>query len=163
MTPEDLIIQDLRGENEALRCRVQELSDRLDRYEYGADGKASPLTYIKDRGEGVTGKTKIYIAGKITGDESYRAKFSLYEKALSAKAAVVLNPANMPEGMSRADYMRVCLAMIDIADIAVFLPDWQDSEGAKVERAYCEYIGKDIAEAGIGACGLGDDNNADNR
>lgn len=142
---------------------MRELSDRLDRYEYGADGKASHLTHMKDRDGGAAEKTKIYIAGRITGDEEYRAKFSLYEKALSAKGAAVLNPANMPEGMSRADYMRICLAMIDIADIAAFLPDWQDSEGAKVERAYCEYIGKDIAEAGIGTCRLGDDNNADNR
>ena len=33
-------------------------------------------------------------------------------------------------------------AMIDAADVCAFLPDWEESRGARLERAYCEYIGK---------------------
>lgn len=45
-----------------------------------------------------------------------------------------------------ADYMRICMAMIDAADCVVFLPDAGDSAGARLERAYCEYVGKETAE-----------------
>lgn len=58
---------------------------------------------------------KIYIAGKIAGDRRYRAKFREAAKAL------------------------------DAADLAVFLPDYQESRGAMVEWAYCQRIGKDCA------------------
>jgi hypothetical protein len=46
--------------------------------------------------------------------------------------------------MTRADYMRICLAMIDIADYIEFLPDYMESPGAMLELRYCEYIGKKI-------------------
>lgn len=70
---------------------------------------------------------KIYIAGKITGDKAYRAKFAAAEKTLRAQGFTVINPAVLPEGMRPADYMRICFAMVDIADEVVFLPDWQES------------------------------------
>lgn len=40
---------------------------------------------------------------------------------------IVLNPAHLPEGMKSADYMRICLAMIDSADLVAFLPGWESS------------------------------------
>lgn len=36
--------------------------------------------------------------------------------------------------------------MIDVADSVVFLPNAKDSAGARLERAYCEYIGKETEE-----------------
>ena len=44
--------------------------------------------------------------------------------------------------MDSADYMRICFAMIDCADIVGFLRDWEDSPGARLEQSYCRYIGK---------------------
>ena len=55
---------------------------------------------------------------------------------------VALTPDILPEGMTQPDYMRICFAMIDCADVVLLLPDWKDSKGAQLERAYCEYIGK---------------------
>ena len=55
----------------------------------------------------------------------------------------MLNPAELPGGMSREDYMRICFAMIDVADAVVFLPDAPESAGARLEMAYCEYIEKE--------------------
>ena len=55
----------------------------------------------------------------------------------------MLNPAELPEGMDQADYMRICFAMIDVADAVVFLPDAAESAGARLEMAYCEYIEKE--------------------
>ena len=42
---------------------------------------------------------KVYIAGKITGDRRYRAKFREAAKALEEAGHVVLNPATLPDGM----------------------------------------------------------------
>lgn len=93
---------------------------------------------------------KIYIAGKITGDPEYRRKFSaaaeVYRHPDEATEYAILNPAELPEGMEPGDYMRVCLAMIDTCDAAVFLPDWQRSAGAQIERAYCRYVGKMVVD-----------------
>ena len=78
---------------------------------------------------------KIYIAGKITGDPGYRDKFAAAEIQLGWQGHTVLNPAELPSGMSREDYMRICFAMIDVADAVVFLPDWR-----RFQREWCRPI-----------------------
>ena len=45
--------------------------------------------------------------------------------------------------MAPADYLRICFAMIDVADAVVFLSDAKESAGAKLEMAYCNYTGKE--------------------
>ena len=75
---------------------------------------------------------KVYIAGKITGDPGYRDKFAAAEIQLGGKGHTVLNPAELPEGMAKADYMRICFAMIDVADAVIFLPDAAESAGARL-------------------------------
>lgn len=92
---------------------------------------------------------KVYIAGKITGNENYREKFAKAQAELEKDGHTVLNPAVMPEGLTKAEYMRICFAMIDTADEVRFLPGWQDSEGAKVEYAYCLYVGKKMLDLGL--------------
>lgn len=90
--------------------------------------------------------SKVYIAGKITGDCEYREKFERAAELLRRQGHVVLNPAVLPEGMSAADYMRICFAMIDVADRVALLPGWRESHGALLERKYCAYIGKELVE-----------------
>lgn len=85
---------------------------------------------------------KAYIAGKITGDSTYREKFQRAQKALEGEGFIVLNPAVLPEGMLSSDYMRICFAMIDCADVVAFIPDYDQSRGAQLEWAYCQYTGK---------------------
>lgn len=87
---------------------------------------------------------KIYIAGKITGDAGYSRKFAAAEKRLKEQGHIVLNPALLPEGMTPEDYMRICFAMIDVAEAVLFLPDYLDSAGAMVEHTYCRYIAKKV-------------------
>lgn len=88
--------------------------------------------------------TKIYIAGKITGDPDYKAKFEEAENFYKKKGYTVLTPTWMPTGMQPADYMRICFVMIDTADMVAFLSDFKQSAGAEVEHAYCCYIDKNI-------------------
>lgn len=93
---------------------------------------------------------KVYIAGKISGDPDYKNKFKKAADGLIKLGLIPLNPANHPENMSAADYMRLSFAMIDIADAVYFLPDWIGSRGAKIEHDYCEYIGKAILNSSGG-------------
>lgn len=88
--------------------------------------------------------SKIYIAGKIAGEPKYKDLFEAEADKQRAAGHIVLNPAELPEGMSRADYMRICLAMIDAADKVILLPNYQQSPGARLEREYCQYTGKPV-------------------
>ena len=66
---------------------------------------------------------KVYLSGKITGDDEYRWKFMDAQTALELNGHVVLNPALLPTGLDEDDYMRIALAMLDSADMMVCLPD----------------------------------------
>lgn len=85
---------------------------------------------------------KAYIAGKISGDPQYREKFQAAKETLERNGLIVLNPALLPEGMEPKDYMKICFAMIDVADYVFLLPDWCESKGANLEYEYCRYTGK---------------------
>ena len=89
----------------------------------------------------------IYLAGKITSDPHYREKFeAAAERLRSWPDAIVLNPAELPEGMRAEDYMAICLPMLLRAERVVFLPDWRESGGARIEHALAEYVGKPIVD-----------------
>lgn len=85
---------------------------------------------------------KIYIAGKITGDPNYKDKFRRAKEILEAQGHIVLNPAMLPEGMTRDEYMHICIPMLEVSDQAVFIPDYFESEGARLEYNWCCYTGK---------------------
>lgn len=93
-------------------------------------------------------RMKIYIAGKITGEPNYKEKFDIAATSLEAQGHIVLNPAELPEGMLPADYMRICFTMIDTADAIYLLKGWHSSSGASIERNYAMYTGKSILTEG---------------
>lgn len=85
---------------------------------------------------------KLYLAGKITGDTGYKQKFQQAQEDLEGQGFTVLNPAILPQGLTQADHMRICFAMMDGADVVAFLPDYEQSRGAQLEWAWCQYVGK---------------------
>ena len=87
---------------------------------------------------------KIFISGKITGNEIYYAQFLTAEIELKNKGHIVFNPATMPIGLEYEQYMHICKAMIDICDTVAFLPNWKDSKGAKIEMEYAKKANKKI-------------------
>lgn len=87
---------------------------------------------------------KIYIAGKITGRENYKADFKSIEEKLIEQGHTVMNPSILPEGFEQTDYHHICMAMVDICDAVYFLPTWTDSKGSHLEMGYARAKGKEI-------------------
>lgn len=87
----------------------------------------------------------VYIAGKITGDPHYRAKFERAQRELEAAGFDVMSPAVLPDkGFSYDSYMKVSSAMLDVCDAVYFLPDWKQSNGAMYEMGRAIAAGKEI-------------------
>lgn len=89
-------------------------------------------------------KKVVYISGPITGVPKYWEAFEAAEDMLEAQGFIPLSPSRLPQGMTDAQYMTIDLAMINAADAVYFLPGWENSRGATLERAYCEYTGKEV-------------------
>lgn len=87
-----------------------------------------------------------YISGPISNVDNYQEPFNECENELIRQGHTVLNPALMPEGLKKKDYMRMSIAMLESADTIVLLPGWQNSKGAMIEKLYAEYIGLRVLE-----------------
>ena len=85
---------------------------------------------------------KIYIAGKVTGDEHYLTKFTQAARTVTSLGHIPLTSAALPQGLTEADYMRISLAMIESSDLVLFLPDFIQSAGANIEYLLCQKTGK---------------------
>jgi hypothetical protein len=86
----------------------------------------------------------VYISGPMASDPDYRRKFEAAERELRGCGFVVINPAKNPEGLSYAAYMRLAIAEINECDTLYMLPGWENSRGARAEKAYAESVGKNI-------------------
>lgn len=80
----------------------------------------------------------VYLAGNITDNDNYKKEFKQAEKKLKEKGHIVLNPAKLPKGMAKEQYMPICLAMIEQADWLVTIND-KKSDGVKIEKKYADY------------------------
>lgn len=87
--------------------------------------------------------TTVYLAGPMTGMENYNhTTFFSAAEFLSQEGMLVLNPATLPIGMPEKNYMPICLAMLNEAEIIAMLPGWQTSVGACLEESYAYRQGK---------------------
>lgn len=94
---------------------------------------------------------KVYVAGKIRGDKNYKAKFEKAEHHLKTLGYYVMNPAVLPpSGFSHGEYMKICLAMIEVCDAVYMLPDWRKSKGARTEYKFASKKSKVIMFADDG-------------
>jgi hypothetical protein len=88
---------------------------------------------------------KIYIAGPMSGYDNFnRDKFNHFAGELETKGYVVLNPATLPGGLTQAEYMDICCAMIRSATSLLMLDDWAKSDGAVAEHYLAKKLGKTI-------------------
>lgn len=89
----------------------------------------------------------LFISGKITGDDNFKAKFKQVQDKLIKQGHRVLNPCWIDAEMANlehSEYLHIDFAMIDIADGIYMLSDWQDSTGAKMEYDYALKSGKEV-------------------
>lgn len=78
---------------------------------------------------------KVFLSGPISSRmETYKAEFDDAARIVIEAGHLPLNPATLPIGMESRDYMRICLAMLDSADLLLQLPGWGKSAGAIAER-----------------------------
>ena len=95
----------------------------------------------------------LFISGKITGDNNFKAKFKETQDKLISQGYRVLNPCWIDAeiaDLEHSEYLHIDFAMIDIADTIYMLSDWQDSTGARMEYDYAVRSGKKVKVAGVG-------------
>ena len=90
---------------------------------------------------------KIYISGAITGVSDYMEHFQVAEDEMKElKNSIVFNPAkvnaNMPEGTSYEEYMKVAFCLLEMCDTIYMLKGWENSRGANREYGYA--LGKEM-------------------
>lgn len=82
-------------------------------------------------------KSKIYIAGKVSGEvypECY-AKFKATQTKIEKAGFTAINPLDVvdDENANWHGAMKLCLKALLDCDAILFLPDFTESKGAKVE------------------------------
>lgn len=106
--------------------------------------KNSKAKNIRDIAATLSGKPVVYIAGKVTGlpYKEVVVKFHKAQIALEEAGYFVINPiALVHEGADWQQAMRICLSYLPLADHIHLLHDWQDSEGATLERELATKLG----------------------
>ncbi|MFD2874064.1 DUF4406 domain-containing protein [Mucilaginibacter ximonensis] len=88
-----------------------------------------------------------YVAGKVTGLEPTECylKFKAAQAKLEADGWTVLNPCDFikaDEDWQMA--MRFALPLLCMADTIYLLPDWMDSEGARIEFEIAQRFGLNV-------------------
>lgn len=85
---------------------------------------------------------KVFISGKITGEEFAYFKFKNMEKRLLDVGYTVVNPfVRESKEWSYKEYIDMALDKLKMCDAIYSLEGWSNSEGAKLERHYAEVAG----------------------
>lgn len=85
---------------------------------------------------------KVYISSAITDNPTYKEEFKAAEEKLIAAGHVVMNPVILPPGVTWAEYMHVCIPMLEVCDAIYLLKKWKGSQGAKEEKKKAERLSK---------------------
>lgn len=97
---------------------------------------------------------KYYLSGAISSQPDFVEYFKAHEKLLRENGLCdeIFNPGNVKDSVdlgddpSWMDYMKYDIKQLMDCDILVLLPNWENSEGAKVEKYLCEKVGINIIE-----------------
>lgn len=101
-----------------------------------------PMASRKGRNMGIKRPKRVYISGKITGlsEKEWTENFEAAEKALTEAGYRVINPAKVKVDLDYQEYLTIDIILLGRCDAIYMLDNWQDSNGAKVERATAEAL-----------------------
>ena len=90
---------------------------------------------------------RIYISGKVTGDEdNAKTRFDDAVQYLQKRypEAEIVNPLEVNSGFgkyakpSHAEYMKISFALLDMCNGIYMIEGWEDSKGANQEYGYAK-------------------------
>lgn len=90
---------------------------------------------------------KIYIAGKITGEDagSVFVKFNMNEFKLKKEGHEVVNPLKITsQSWTWEKCMKACIEALRTCDSIFMLRDWKNSRGAVLEHQIAQIYGLNI-------------------
>ena len=97
---------------------------------------------------------RLYLSGPISGVKNFRENFKKAEQALRADGITdIINPAELSSVLSPIDtsweeYMRIDLELLQMSDVLILLPGWQQSLGCQREYGFAQASDKIIMEFG---------------
>lgn len=97
-----------------------------------------------------TRANRVYVAGPMTGIENFNyPAFNAVAEQLRAQGYEVENPADhgIVEGAVWADYMAYDLTRLGLCGTIALLPNWERSQGARLEVLIAERLGMTVVNA----------------
>lgn len=110
--------------------------------------KQAQLAYLcngEELSEKIRNK-KVYLSGPITGVRNYKGLFLFAEELVKmCDAARIFNPAlQIPDSLGYEEAMKRCVRAITDHDTIVMFPDWNVSQGSKIEHEVACACGMDV-------------------
>jgi len=90
---------------------------------------------------------RVYISGKITGDDNYYQKFEIAQSCFERLGDDVFNPAEISASLpvlSHDEYMEIDRVCLQMCDAIYMLSDYRDSPGALEELEIAKSMGLKI-------------------
>lgn len=88
---------------------------------------------------------RVYISGRITGNERYKEDFKKAESILSELGAIPINPVSEEDDSHDWSWwMRRDLKILLECDAILMLDGWADSVGARLENLVATKVGMDV-------------------
>lgn len=82
----------------------------------------------------------IYLSGSISNDPDFKEKFAAKTEELSKQGHNVFNPAQHPSMFTWEQFMELDLKALSFCDAIYLMKGWENSRGAKIEKAAAEKL-----------------------